>query len=262
MLGRIILACATFVVATVAQSRIAFTVLPTNIVAGQPVTIQWGGGDNSPVTLILQQGSVNNLQTVELITGSATGTSYTWTPETSLPNADNYALKIVQGDQPPNYTGMIALTGGSTSGPTNAISALASSTGSSSASVPTNPASGGVVGGGSNSSNATTTMAMGTGVVGSGASGSAATGTAMSRNTTMSMATLSSSASMASKVSASSASAASATATSSSGSGLGSGSSTSSGTSPSSSSKSGAVSVAASNFALLCAAVVGVAYLG
>jgi hypothetical protein len=47
MLGRTFLACAAFVVAAVAQSRIAFTVLPTNIVAGQPVTIQWGGGDNS-----------------------------------------------------------------------------------------------------------------------------------------------------------------------------------------------------------------------
>lgn len=47
MLGRTFLACATFVVAAVAQSRIAFTVLPSNIVAGQPLTIHWGGGDNS-----------------------------------------------------------------------------------------------------------------------------------------------------------------------------------------------------------------------
>ncbi|KAK3167086.1 hypothetical protein OEA41_010211 [Lepraria neglecta] len=148
MLGKTLLMFATFVVAAVAQGRIAFTVLPTNLTAGQPVKLEWGGGDGSAVTLTLQQGTTDNLQTVQLITGDASGFSYTWTPSISLPDAENYALKIQQGDAEPNYTGMITLTGGSTSGPTNAISALASSTasGSSSAtsSVPTNPASGGV----------------------------------------------------------------------------------------------------------------------
>ena len=43
-------ACASFVAAAVAQisqQRIAFTVLPTNVQAGKPVTLQWGGGDGS-----------------------------------------------------------------------------------------------------------------------------------------------------------------------------------------------------------------------
>ena len=47
MLGKTLLACATFAVAAVAQGRIAFTVLPTNVTAGQPVQLQWGGGDSS-----------------------------------------------------------------------------------------------------------------------------------------------------------------------------------------------------------------------
>lgn len=48
MLSRTLFACASLVVAAVAQtSRIAFTVLPTNVTAGKPVTLQWGGGDGS-----------------------------------------------------------------------------------------------------------------------------------------------------------------------------------------------------------------------
>ncbi|KAK0511166.1 hypothetical protein JMJ35_006718 [Cladonia borealis] len=259
MLARTLLACATFVVAAVAQSTmIAFTNPPANITAGKSVDLTWAGGDGSPVTLTLQQGLPSDLQTVLLVTGSATGTSYTWNVPSSLPDASNYAFKIQQGDNPPNYTGMITLTGGSTTGPTLAVSALASSSSTSTSAsvsatstVGTNPASGGVVGGGSSngtssSGNATTTAPA---AVGTGASGSAATGTALSRNTTMSHATLTSSSSSSS----------SAAATSSSSS---TGTSTSSSPSPSSSKTSAAITLATSNFALLCAAVVGIAYLG
>ncbi|MCJ1449788.1 hypothetical protein MMC28_000116 [Mycoblastus sanguinarius] len=260
---------ASCAVATIAQStsRIAFTALPTSVTAGQPVTLQWGGGDGTAVTITLQQGTTTNLQTVQIITGSATGTSYTWTPSTSLPNAQNYALRIQQGDSDPNYTGMITLTGGSSSSNTNAVSVLssasasASATGtSSSASVPINPASGGIVAGSGSSSNfttpitiplsgtnATTTAPVGSSPVGTGAS-AVGTGTTLSRNTTLSKATLSST------TSSSSSSSAATTTTSSSG------TSTSGGTAPSSSSKSGAV-VVAGNVVMVLGAVAGVIYL-
>lgn len=51
MLGKTLFACATFIVTAVAQGRIAFTVLPTKITAGQPVKLEWGGGDGSVSTL-------------------------------------------------------------------------------------------------------------------------------------------------------------------------------------------------------------------
>ena len=48
MLGKTLLACATFVVAAVAQSQIiAFTNPPANITAGQSVDLTWAGGDGS-----------------------------------------------------------------------------------------------------------------------------------------------------------------------------------------------------------------------
>lgn len=42
--------CASLVVSTIAQSsssRIAFTVLPSTMTAGQDITLHWGGGDGS-----------------------------------------------------------------------------------------------------------------------------------------------------------------------------------------------------------------------
>ena len=48
MLGKTLLACATFVVAAVAQSQIiAFTNPPSKITAGKPIELTWAGGDNS-----------------------------------------------------------------------------------------------------------------------------------------------------------------------------------------------------------------------
>ncbi|KAL6720732.1 hypothetical protein ACLMJK_002657 [Lecanora helva] len=248
-------AWASFVAATVAQisqQRIAFTTLPTSVQAGQPVTLKWGGGDGSPVTITLQKGTTTNLKTVTVLTGDATGNSYTWTPSSSLPDAEDYALKIEQGDQTPNYTGMITLTGGSSSS-ASLTSAVSSASAYSTASEAAAPSSGSP----SNSANSTasatpivnanstTAAPTGTGAVGTGvgASGSAATGTSMHRNTTLSKATLTSSAAATSSSEAAA-------------------STTGSASAPSSSSTSGAVVAAASNFALLAAAVVGVVYLG
>ena len=274
MLFSKIFACASVIATAIAQStsRIAFTVLPQTIQAGQDITLHWGGGDGSPVTLTLQQGTTQNLQTVELLTGSASGYSYTFKVPTNLPNADNYAFRIQQGDSEPNYTGMIALIGGTTTGPTNAVSAMATSAGSASStasaaksSITGANAGGAVIGGShatSSASNATmtvtatsgsnaTAVANSTTAAGgaSGASGaSAATGTAMHRNTTMSMATLSSS----------SGSETGTAATTTGGSGS---TGTSRSTAPTSS-PTGAATYLASNLALLVCAFAGVVYLG
>ncbi|KAI4177947.1 MAG: hypothetical protein LQ343_000031 [Gyalolechia ehrenbergii] len=199
---------AAAIVAVIAQSSpIAFTSTPASVQAGRSVVLRWGGGDdNQPVTITLKRGDANNLQTVSLITGSATGTSYTWTVPTNLPNGEDYALQINQGLNDVNYSGRFSLTGGSTassstssssatSAGTSASAIIQSAISSQNSSVTTTVAVG----------NATTTLggafgtgAVGTGAIGTGASGAsgasgAATGTALPRNTTMSMATLRSS---------------------------------------------------------------------
>lgn len=253
--AKTLILCASAVATVVAQQtqRIAFTELPSTIQAGKPITLHWAGGNpDVPVTLILQQGSFTNLQTVALVTGSATGNSYTYNVPSNLPNAGNYAFKIQQGNDDPNYTGMISLTGGTTGGITNAISATAASASSkatgttgiveppyrdnSTAANATSTAS---------SSNRTATA------VGTGASASG-TGTAIARNTTMSSATLSATASSSGSTSGSSTVATTTT-------GRSSATAASSSARASSSSSAGQV---ASNFALLVCAFASVAYLG
>lgn len=66
------------------------------------------------MTIILRQGPSNNLQDVETLTTSATGGQYIWTPSSSLPNGNNYALQIKQGDQI-NYFGPFSVQGQSSS---------------------------------------------------------------------------------------------------------------------------------------------------
>ncbi|KAL8720676.1 MAG: hypothetical protein Q9225_002505 [Loekoesia sp. 1 TL-2023] len=259
---KFLLVAATAVVAVVAQSRqIAFTSTPASVTAGSSVTLRWGGGDDSqPVTITLKRGDTNNLQTVSLITGSATGNSYTWNVPSSLPNGDDYAFQINQGVDDVNYSGRFTLSGGSTasttpsttpssvltattSAPTSASAIFQSAVNSMNSSVTTTVAA----------SNATTTVggAFGTGVVGTGASG-AATGTTMLRNTTMSRATLRSTSSSAAETT-------SAAATTTGGS-AGSTTSSSSTGAPS----SGAMDAAsfASPLALVLSAFAAIVYLG
>ncbi|KAL8944983.1 MAG: hypothetical protein Q9211_000416 [Gyalolechia sp. 1 TL-2023] len=253
---------AAAIVAVIAQSSpIAFTSTPASVQAGRSVVLRWGGGDeNQPVTITLKRGDSNNLRTVSLITGSATGTSYTWTVPTDLPDGDDYALQINQGVDDVNYSGRFSLSGGSTasssiSSSSTATSALSSASAiiesainSQSSSVTTTVAAG----------NATTTLggalgtgAVGTGAVGTGATG-AATGTALIRNTTMSIATLRS-------TTASTATTTSETATTTGSSEDSSASSTSTGASP-----NGAMSAASfvSPLVLVVSAIAAIVYLG
>jgi len=185
LFSRALLVGASFIAAAIAQTPtpvpIAFTTLPGPVVtAGQPVQLAWGGGDGSPVTITLKQGPSTALVTVEVITGDATGNSYTWTPSTTLPDASDYALAISQGVDDINYTGEFELVGGAT---TTSTTMSSTTSAAATAIIIAGPSGNTTVTG---SVVATTTLA--------GVGSSMGTGTALSRNTTFSSQTLGSSA--------------------------------------------------------------------
>jgi len=126
-----VVSVAFFAVAALAQTgTLQFTSFPSAVTAGQPVTVTWIGGDsNAPVTITLKKGLSTDLKDVGVLTSSATGGSYTWTPDTTLANGADYALFISQGASQNNYSGQFSLAGGSTAA---ATSATASATGTSS----------------------------------------------------------------------------------------------------------------------------------
>ncbi|KAG8530810.1 uncharacterized protein KY384_004167 [Bacidia gigantensis] len=232
--------CASFVAHAVAQSKLAFTTLPSSVKAGDSVSLKWAGGDaNQPVTITLKKGSASNLQTVGFVVQNANGNSYTWAVPVNTPSASDYALQITQDGDQINYTGLFSITGGtsgSASGTSASVTAAASSTPSASANV------------------TTTITPKPSGTAPLGTAGTAGTaGSSISRNTTLSRATLSASSSSASASSTSSDESTSTT------SGEGSSSTSSSSPAPS---PSGAAGTIASNFGLLCAGIAAVAYLG
>lgn len=85
--------------------------VPSSIVAGETYTITYSPKDDVPTTFVLRKGDPNNLDTVGTLTTSATGGSFAWTVDANLPNGDDYAIEIIQGDEF-NYSGLIPLTGG------------------------------------------------------------------------------------------------------------------------------------------------------
>ncbi|KAI9838684.1 MAG: hypothetical protein M1819_004998 [Sarea resinae] len=95
------------------QASLQLTSFPKSVTAGSPSTLTWTGGDaSSPVTITLRKGNPLDLQTVSVLTDSAIGGSYIWTPSSSLPSASDYAFMITQGSAV-NYGGPVALTGSS-----------------------------------------------------------------------------------------------------------------------------------------------------
>lgn len=106
------------------------------VVAGQTYTITYSPKDNTPTTFILRQGESTNLNTIDTITTTATGGSFTWTVPKDLANAPNYALEIRQEGVEPNYSGQFGLTGGSGS-----LSSLISSLSSAQSSLSSRAAS-------------------------------------------------------------------------------------------------------------------------
>ncbi|KAL2040470.1 hypothetical protein N7G274_006913 [Stereocaulon virgatum] len=78
-----------------AQAFVAFTNNAYNgITAGTPFTLTWSG-DNSPVTISLLNGPKQMLLKVNTVANAISGSSFTWTPPTTL-NPDVYALSITQ----------------------------------------------------------------------------------------------------------------------------------------------------------------------
>ncbi|EON64295.1 hypothetical protein W97_03526 [Coniosporium apollinis CBS 100218] len=188
-----ILAASAFVGSALAQTNLALTSVPSEVVAGNTYTITYTAPDlDQPVTITLRKGDPNNLNTIGELTSDATGGSYTWIPSTSLADGEDYALQITQDNQI-NYSGLISLSGGNSAAVSSASSASASSSSvlaaiTSSASVASQVSSIESVIASLNSTLAAITNAtMTTPVV-------APTGnlTSMARNTTMATATLTS----------------------------------------------------------------------
>ncbi|MCJ1378411.1 hypothetical protein MMC17_001509 [Xylographa soralifera] len=243
---------ASIIVTAVAQNTtlIAFTTLPgATVQAGVPVQLAWSGGDGvSPVTITLKQGPQTDLATVAIITGDATGNSYTWTPSSSLPNANDYALQISQGIDDINYTGTFSLTGGSTS------TSMSSSSSTSSMSVTTAV----IIAGPSGNATIINPTVFTTTLAGTAAS-SGGTGIPMSRNTTFATASLSTTAgtSGVGVTAGPSGTATGTTGTQGVGGGTPTGTAGSTAASPSSTSAADAKVVSGSSLALVLCAVVG-----
>ncbi|MCJ1295378.1 hypothetical protein MMC34_006940 [Xylographa carneopallida] len=241
---------ASLIAAAVAQNTtlIAFTTLPgASVQAGVPVKLAWSGGDGvSPVTITLKQGPQTDLATVAIITGDATGNTYTWTPSSSLPNANDYALQISQGIDDINYTGTFSLTGGSTS--TSSSSSTSTSASATTAVIIAGPSGNATI---VNPTFFTTTLA-GT------AASSGGTGIPMSRNTTFATASLSTTAGTAGGgVTAGPSGTPTGTTGTQGGGGTPTGTAGSTGASPSSTSAADAKVVSGSSLALVLCAVVG-----
>ncbi|RDI89581.1 hypothetical protein Vi05172_g11 [Venturia inaequalis] len=129
-----VVSVAVFAAAAIAQStNLAFTSFPpTTVAAGSPITLTWIGGDSTaPVTITLKKGVSTDLKDVGVVTSTATGGSYTWTPDTTIANGADYALSISQGSVI-NYTGQFSVTGGSTAAATTSSSSSSSSASASS----------------------------------------------------------------------------------------------------------------------------------
>ncbi|KAI0466467.1 Ser-Thr-rich glycosyl-phosphatidyl-inositol-anchored membrane family-domain-containing protein [Xylaria cf. heliscus] len=103
-----------------------------DIEAGSTFEITWSGAEG-PVTLTLKDGEENNLKTVQTITTNASGDSFVWAVDPSLPSGD-YALEIEDGSDV-NYSKMFPVEG--TAAPTSATSSSSVSATSSSTSAST-----------------------------------------------------------------------------------------------------------------------------
>lgn len=168
MFSKTIVLSALAAIAAAQSSVLTFTNVPNPITDGQAQAITYATNDTSnPVTITLRQGPSGDLKTIETLTSDATGGQYIWTPSTSLPNGNNYALQIQQGDEI-NYFGPFTVQGASSSASSGAASISASP-------VP--------------SANSTSSVPVIVTPIGTGASASG-TGSPISRNQTLSSATL------------------------------------------------------------------------
>ncbi|KAF2252987.1 hypothetical protein BU26DRAFT_501256 [Trematosphaeria pertusa] len=158
-----------------AAMAVQFTSFPTSIEPGKTYTLEWTPADDTPTTIKLRQGDPNDLDTIATLTDSATGGSYEWTVDASLPNANDYALEIDQEGADPNYSDLITLTGSSAE-PSSSGSASPSATASETAS----------------STEISTTVETTTTLITTATSASASVSSTIGSNSTIASATLSS----------------------------------------------------------------------
>ncbi|KAI1757086.1 Ser-Thr-rich glycosyl-phosphatidyl-inositol-anchored membrane family-domain-containing protein [Xylaria castorea] len=105
-----------------------------DIEAGSTFQITWTGAEG-PVTLTLKNGKSGDLKTVQTITTNASGDSFVWPIDPSLPTGD-YALEVDDGSDV-NYSKMFPIDGtvaatSSTASSSSTVSVTSSSTASSS----------------------------------------------------------------------------------------------------------------------------------
>jgi len=177
MFSKTLLLSALAAFATAQSAVLSFTNVPNPVTDGQAQAITFRTNDtSSPISITLRQGLAGNLQDVEVLTSDAKDGQFVWTPSTSLPNGNDYALQITQNDQV-NYFGPFVVQGASASASAYKPSSMSSSMMSASASAMPMPSANGTTTAAPVTSAGTAPMASGTGV-------------SMSRNTTMSIATL------------------------------------------------------------------------
>ncbi|KAK5694362.1 hypothetical protein LTR17_024881 [Elasticomyces elasticus] len=175
MFTKFLLASGLAALAAAQSASLTFTHVNNPITDGQAQALTYSTNDTAtPVTIILRKGLATDLQTVATLTTSATGGQFVWTP-TCLVDGVDYALQISQGSQV-NYFGPFVIQGyaaqscsssSATASATAYVSSTVSANGTASTTVPIAPI---------------TTV----GTI------SAGTGTALPRNTTISIATLTS----------------------------------------------------------------------
>ncbi|KAF5876027.1 putative extracellular matrix protein [Botrytis fragariae] len=156
-----------------AAATLASAVKLTNsnfaVTAGTPFNITWSDAEG-PVTLVLKNGPSTALTTVSTIGSGLTGTSYSWTPSSSL-DTDLYAIEIQDSTSTPNYSQQFQVSGATavastvTASSTSASSASGSSTSGTSTESSTGSSTGTSTGSstasstGSSTSNGTSTSA-------------------------------------------------------------------------------------------------------
>ncbi|TEY74398.1 hypothetical protein BOTCAL_0073g00370 [Botryotinia calthae] len=125
---------------TAAAATLASAVKLTNsgfaVTAGSPFTITWEDAEG-PVTLLLKNGPSTALTTVSTIGSGLTGSSYAWTPSSSL-DSSLYAIEIQDSTSTPNYSEQFQVSGATAV----ASTVTASSTSASSASASESSTSG------------------------------------------------------------------------------------------------------------------------
>ncbi|KXS93684.1 hypothetical protein AC578_8002 [Pseudocercospora eumusae] len=188
MFFKSLLVSALAALATAQSNPLGFTKVPNPVTVGKPNVITYMTNDNdTPVTILLRRGDSNNLHTVKTLTTSATDGSYIWTPGNDLDNGSDYALEIQQSGNQPNYFGPFQIQGSTESGSSSSSSGTAGGYGSM-----THSSMSSTITATANISGTSTTLTATYPV-------SAGNMTSMSRNTTMTHATLTRSSSTASQ---------------------------------------------------------------